>query len=421
MRVWDVGTGRQLAGFDALTQPAAAIAIAHNGLVATGAHKQLITFWDDWSGHRLAEYTGNREEVNSVAFTPDGQTLVSGDADGTVRIYDARGPQRRRERWHQLKSAEWWTNLALFSNGRTLVSTTLRGWAGDQGAPDGEMIFWDVATGTPRVTHSITMRDAPHVAVSPDGTTVATCGLGGVRLWDALSGEPRESLYDEPDHCLMNVAFSSDGRWLATGGRDSPGEGDGNGLVTLWDLADDPPRRVDLPLNPSHWQPQIVCFTSDSRHLAVAGDRSWRDCWVDLWGLDESGWRLERAKMIPTSSRISSITSFPASNELVVTAWGGETVVQDVAAEKPRLSFRGQSKSIFSSAVTADGRLLATGGYPKITLWDAVTGDQLGALTMPTWVSYLAFTPDGNTLIWGGGDGTVNFERTNDLRVEAIR
>jgi WD40 repeat protein len=163
-----------------------------------------------------------------------------------------------------------------------------------------------------------------------------------------------------------------------------------------------------------------VCFTRDSRHLVVGGDHSWRDCSVDLWGLDENGWRLKREKMINTSSRISSISTFPTSNQLVVTAWNGETVVQDIAEDKPRLDFRGQARSIFSSALTSDGSLLATGGYPKITLWDAVTGDQLGALTMPTWVSYLAFTPDGNTLIWGGGDGSVNFERTTALQANGV-
>jgi WD40 repeat protein/serine/threonine protein kinase len=417
-RVWDIESGKQLAGLDAFSQVAASIAIAQDGLIATGAYNRMITFWDDWSGHRIVDHMGNREAVTSVAFFPDGRTLVSGGEDGSVRTYDARDAQRRRQRWHRLKNSEWGTSVALSANGRTLVSTTISGWPGDD-APNGELTFWDLASGTPRVTHSITMRDAPHVAVSPDGTIVATCGLGGLRLWDGASGQPRESLYEEPQHCLLFVAFSRDGRWLATGGRDQPREGKAHGLVTLWYLAENPPRRIDLPINPGYWQPWIACFTSDSRHLAVGGDHTWRDCWIDVWALDEGGWQLKREKTIRTASRISSISAFPTSNELVVTAWDGEIVVQDIEADAARLAFRGHSRSLYSSALTADGSLVATGGYPKITLWDAATGDQLGALTMPTWVSNLAFTPDGNTLIWAGGDGSVNFERTTELRAAA--
>jgi WD40 repeat protein len=141
----------------------------------------------------------------------------------------------------------------------------------------GEVQVWDTAAG--KLRHKVTVADAAHapfaVAFSPDGRTLATSGVG-LRLWDTATWEAGPDLASDTES-MTAVAFSPDGRLVAAGTgfplmERKPGE------VRLWDAA----TGKRLPSLKGHLGPiNAVAFSPGGRRLASASD----DKTVKLWDL----------------------------------------------------------------------------------------------------------------------------------------
>jgi WD40 repeat protein len=144
--------------------------------------------------------------VNSVAFSPDGKTIVSGGADGTIRLWDTRGnPIGQPFTGHENRVS----SVAFSPDGKTIVS----------GDDEGMIRLWDTRgnpIAQPIKGHKSRVNS---VAFSPDGKTIVSNGLGRIRLWDTR-GNPIAQPFKGHKASFSSVAFSPDGKTIVSGGGD---------------------------------------------------------------------------------------------------------------------------------------------------------------------------------------------------------
>ena len=157
VQLWDIPTGRQTASLGRVefrTNPTLGI-FSSNGrqlLVASPDNSvQLL----DKSGSQLRRFVGHDHYLTSLAFSPDGRTVLTASSDGSARTWDtASGRERSRLQGHDGVV----TDAAFASEGQTVVT------AGN----DGTLRVWDAATGAARATIA-SFKDGSWLVITPEG------------------------------------------------------------------------------------------------------------------------------------------------------------------------------------------------------------------------------------------------------------
>ena len=146
----------------------------------------------------------NSHVLMAVAFTPNGESLIAADHNGTVRIWET-------TTWALEKTLEFprLTAMDISNDGRLLALGF-----GRSSDPNPGIIFWDLDTGARR--HTLLGQRPFAVAFSADGKTLASTGeRHDVLLWDVVTGMPLRKM-ERHTHTVAGAAFSRDERKLAT-------------------------------------------------------------------------------------------------------------------------------------------------------------------------------------------------------------
>jgi WD40 repeat protein len=268
-----------------------------------------------------ATLTGHTDTVRSVAFSPDGRLLASGSDDNTIKLWEVATGREVRT-----LSGHGWdvTSVAFSPDGRLLAS----GSCGKAGfffpCVQGEIKLWDVASGREVRTLSGHTNWVTSVAFSPDGRLLASGSDDNtIKLWEVATGREVRTLSGH-GWDVTSVAFSPDGRLLASGSCGGWGLGVCvRGEIKLWDVASG--SLVRTLTGHTDWV-LSVAFSPDGRLLASGA--AWPDTTIKLW---------------------------------------------EVATGREVRTLKGHTGSVFSVAFSPDGRLLASGsGYLDYTikLWD---------------------------------------------------
>ena len=228
--------------------------------LATGDGYGNLRLWDTAKGDLRTTIEAHQGWVFSIAWLSDGKRLATGGKDRVIRIREAAPP------WQVLKTFEGHTSdvhaIAFTVDGGTLVS------AGD----DRTVRVWDVSSGQTLRTLTGHEKQIPAIALSPDGRLIASGSRDhSIRLWDLETGNEAGVIGGHASH-VMSVKFSPDGKVLASASYDQS--------VRLWDLKTLKPTNF---LSGHTFRVYNVAFAPNGKQLASAGDHTAR-----LWDLQSS-------------------------------------------------------------------------------------------------------------------------------------
>jgi WD40 repeat protein len=169
-------------------------------------------------------FLGIPSPCTAIALSPDGAFTVTGHSDGTVAVFETGSGRllHAAERAFQAGNKPLAVHALAFSAGGRTVAATTFDWV--------SMKIWQVPELHPIGSHWFGKKFELPIAVSPDGHQLAFGGSAldlGINLWDAALRQPVTQLHGHQDF-LYAVAYSPDGRTLASGVRD--------GLLKLWHL-----------------------------------------------------------------------------------------------------------------------------------------------------------------------------------------
>jgi WD40 repeat protein len=269
------------------------------------------------------------------------------------------------------------------------------------------------------------------VALSPDGTLVASCGDDGiVRLWDVATGTTKAELKGHVG-IVRQVIFSPDGRLLASLGDD--------GTLRVWDVVEHNERSKAQATGEFLW---YAAFSPDSRHIAYVSYTTDSSGTIDVssvWVYDTLEKAAQTIDKLDKGLSANSIAYSPDGKSIFYTASDYDPKnphihawIYDVAAGKVA-----QTKDRVGGGIdvgyTPEGVPLATMNIPErssdLILWD-VAADKLGVTlkghqsdTYHT-IIYGDFfgsaSYDGTARLWNRKDGTMLVALPNEGEVYGL-
>ena len=411
VELWDLRTVKLKTTFEGHTANVASIAFSPDGkMIASGDYEGVIWLWDIDGGKHKRILTPH-ESVNGVMFSPDGQTIMS-RWNNDFQLWEVAAGEFKAS----LEDTMGVYRIAFNPDGTILYGT-------NAGTSRGELRLWDPDTGKIKMRLGTASSHPPPI-YSPDGKTLASARWSDstVELWDLHTGKLKNTLIGNPKYVKMimisngipklvdypinpisSIAFSPDGQTLAaSSGRE----------IVFWNT-DTGKQKATLTGAGTF---RGLMFSSDGRTLAAMYESE-----IHLWNIDTTDiQKSELRHIIPDySSEVNSITFSPDGQKL---ASGHENSIRLWSVKDHRSEVLSYLLQVRSVAFSPDGKTLASlrlstnsGAKAEIHLWDAATGKYRVTLKGHSKVpdrripnrSGIAFSPNGEIFVSGGGDGTI--------------
>jgi WD40 repeat protein len=363
---------------------ATAVAFSSDGnRLVTGRIDGAIQLWDTHTGEQIGQaLTGQTGKSTDVVFSPDGGQLASTSLDGTLRLWNANLGQPLSGTVPEL------VKVAISPDGRRV---------GAYANPAIEQ--WDARTG-----QALPDLTAPAVGFSAftyiDGARTATVTSDGtIQVWNSVTGQPSQPAVRIDSPVINRRSFiSGDAHMVAI-------VDDDHAAVQLWSA--DTGRALGTPMTVTNPRNVLydAAFSPDGRHLAVGYDDG-----VRLW--DTATGKLEQ--LIPTiDATLHPVAAVAFSRDSAILAAGladGNIRLWDASTRKqlPHSPLPHQTGFAIGVAFGPGHQLVSGGTDANLRLWDTGSGAPTAApLARPDTVTGVALSPDGRVAASTALDGTM--------------
>jgi len=426
IKVREVATGREIHTIErvATGRMSRAFSISQDGrLLTTRGRDGRLRFWDVMSGQVAQTFEGHSGGIDCISFSPDGKVVASDSEDRTVRLWSsATGREIRKP----------------VSNPDPVLSVMF--------GPDGSIValasksntvrVWDVASSQLRQTiHARLFGETHMIAFSPDGRLLATCGgyhSKAIRLWDVTTD--REVHRFEGSDKAHSVAFSPDGRVLASGHYYDPGwiepskpgqlpvrdERIPGEIIRLWDVAT--ARELSIIKDKGFNVIGSLSFSPNGLLLASSGHGGSIKLWdvdkaQEICALSKDECWFDSVCFSPDGFILASAgrqTGWQQDGIAWSTSGAGTIVIWDVEEACEIHEFVCTS-AVKCVAFSANGHILASGS-DDIKLWHLATRRNIHTFCSGS-VTSLAFDPDARLLASVAGDRTIKLWNVENGRL----
>jgi WD40 repeat protein/serine/threonine protein kinase len=375
-----------------------------------------------------------KEELRRTLYAAEMNLVQAAWEENNVgHVHELPDRWRPRDRLADLRGFEWhcWQRrchsalltlkhagdlggVVFSSDGERIASIARTGTLANVSARVVEVQVWDAATGQllfsegEKETIPSPLVSLRSPAFSKDGRYLAWGSAdGAIRLRDPATGKVFRT-FTEHSAGVLGVAFSHDGRRLASINNVSPRFPEWRCELRMWDVATG--KEVLAP-KPLPWFVTSMAFSPDDRRLAASS-------WVGTNGKGGGAYVWDTATgdevLFLPHGRDTWSVAFRPDGKQIATASSDETVrVWDTADGKPLLTLKGHTGWVYAVAYSPNGQRLAMADR-TVRIWDADTSTQLFTHRGRTYP--VAYSPDGKRIASGSADRTV---KVWDAQVES--
>lgn len=401
LKIWNLHDLTVLRTFNERLCEVDSIAISPDGKTLVSCVGQTLQFWDLEAGTRLRTLE-TREDASCISdfvISPDGQTIVSVSRNGIINIWDletgtllttgelfttSKNPLSLTGMLFGEPKSQHFCDLAISPDGRTVVTVD-----------DDYLRIWDIETRTQLRAEKVKIKDLSlldNVAISPERLKILQPHDRRIKkiIWHIKTGIPYQAPYQK--YCHLSLAISPDGQTVVL-------TDDQDNLVKIWDI------KTGILQQVFEGSSSSLAISPDGQTVVMTGSRDYLRIWNIKTGTVIAKFEVFVARFQCVAITPDSKTFITGTNRQSLQIWDLETPTLLMLLEE-HLDTDDFAQCV---AIAPDGRRVVSGHWHNtLKIWDLKTGILLRTLVGHSGnVICVAISSDNRTIVSGSEDHTV--------------